>query len=127
MATPYDDMWEAFRDASRGGVTDEGEVIFKQLFQMTVQPALAGTDGPETWGKARDWVLKQTGKIAREASSQAEKAGNSALGANEVAAACNKMIPLMHGSCEKALEGSSEASYGAFCPLLIVLYLYCVL
>lgn len=119
MATPYDEMLTAFRDASRLEVTAEGEEIFQQLFQMTVQPALAGGAGPDTWERARPWVLKQTGKIARDASSNAEKEGAEALGAPEVAAACNKMIPLMHNSCEKALEGSEEASFGMFCPLFI--------
>lgn len=120
MATPYDEMLAAFREASRLEVSSEGEEIFQQLFQMTVQPALAGGDaGPDTWERARPWVLKQTGKIAREASSNAERVGGEALGAQEVAAACNKMIPLMHNSCEKALEGSEEASFGMFCPLFV--------
>lgn len=117
--SPYEETKSTFEANLDSPMTPEVETLFDEIYQMTLEPALAKTK----WeGEGREWVLKQVGKIARKA--QAENPGKP-IERNALARAANHQIPLASNACrfgpgsaqaeEVAVEGVKE-DFGVFCP-----------
>jgi len=117
--SPYEETKCTFEANLDSPMTPEAETLFEEIYQMTIEPALAKTK----WeGDGRQWVLKQVGKIARKA--QAENPGKP-IERNALARAANYQIPLASKACrfgpesakaEAAVVEGVDEDFGVFCP-----------
>ncbi len=112
--SPYEEVKAEFKKNLTHPMTPAAERLFDEIFQMTVEHALATT----RWeGAGRVWVLKQVGKIARKA--QSETPGRR-ITRKALAKAANRQIPLASKACrfgqtmDKDQEPAKE-EFGIYC------------
>jgi len=108
--SPYEETKAAFEKNLTHPMTPAAEKLFDEIYQMTVEHALATTK----WeGAGKAWVLRQVGKIARKA--QSETPGKR-VSRKALAKAANHQIPLASKACRFA-QGREPAKkeFGIYC------------